>query len=84
MSKNVKFVLDLPELNALMKSGEMQAILNGAAQQMLSSLGKGYEVEQAHPINFIAIASVRAKSRKAKLENNKNNTLLKAQGRVKL
>ena len=84
MSKSVKFVLDVPALDDLMKSGEMQAILNGAANQMLSSLGEGYEAEPAHPITFIAIASVRAKSRKAKIEANKDNTLLKALGGVRV
>ena len=67
-----------------MKSGEMQSVLNTVAYQAQCALGKGYEVEAAHPINFIAIASVRAKTRKAKLENNKDNTIEKAFGGIKL
>lgn len=84
MSKSVDFRLNLSGLNALMKSGEMQSILNGAAQQLQSSLGEGYEIETAHPINFIAIASVRAASYKAKLDNNKSNTLLKGLGGTRI
>ena len=84
MSKNVRFVLNKPGLIALMKSGEMQSVLNMAAYQAQSALGKGYEVEAAHPITYIAIASVRAKTRKAKLENNKDNTILKALGGTRI
>ena len=84
MSKNVRFVLNKPGLIALMKSGEMQSILNGAAEQVQSSLGDGYEIESAHPISFIAIASVRAASYKAKVANNKSNTMLKALGGTKI
>ena len=77
MAKNVEFKLNLPGLNALMKSGEMQSILNAAAQS-----GDGYEavIEQAHPISFIAIASVRTKNKKGRMDNNQNNTLLKVTG----
>lgn len=82
MSKNVRFVLNLPGLNALMKSGEMQSILNAAAESIANTAGDGYEavVEQAHPISFIAIASVRTKNKKGRFDNNQNNTLLKASG----
>lgn len=84
MSKNVRFVLNLPGLNALMKSGEMQSILNSAANSIANSAGEGYEAVSAKPISFIAIASVRAATYKARRDNNRNNTLLKAQGSVKL
>lgn len=84
MGKSVEFKLNLAGLNALMKSGEMQSILNGAAEQIQGSLGEGYEVESAHPISFIAIASVRASSYKAKLANNKSNTMLKALGGTRI
>ena len=82
MAKNVEFKLNLPGLNALMKSGEMQSILNAAAQSIASSAGDGYEavIEQAHPISFIAIASVRTKNKKGRMDNNQNNTLLKVTG----
>lgn len=83
MSK-VKFVLNLPGLNELMKSGEMQAALNSAARQIAGSAGDGYEVETAHPISFVAIASVRAATSAARRENSETNSLLKAAGGVRL
>lgn len=79
MSK-IKFKLDLKGLNELMKSGEMQGVLNSAAAQIAGAAGAGYETETAHPISFVAIASVRAATPEARRENNQNNTLLKAMG----
>lgn len=84
MSKNTTFKLNLPGLNMLMKSGEMQSVLNSAASSIASAAGSGYEVESAHSIKFIAIASVRAADFKARLDNSKNNTLLKAAGGTKI
>lgn len=80
----VKFVLNLPGLNELMKSGGMQAMLNSAARSIAGSAGDGYEVETAHPISFVAIASVRAASAAARRENSENNSLLKAAGGVRI
>lgn len=77
---NVRFKLNLAGLNELMKSAEMQSTLNAAAGQIQARAGAGYEVESAHPISFVAIASVRAADYKARLDNLKNNTLLKAMG----
>lgn len=84
MAKKVKFELDLAGLNQLMKSNEMQTVLNSAAAQIAAAAGDGYEIEAAHPIGFIGIASVRAATYKARRDNNKNDTLLKALGSVKL
>ena len=78
------FKLNLSGLNELMKSAEMQAILNDAAGKIANAAGKGYEIEPAHPISFVAIASVRAGDAKARIDNNKNKTLLKAAGSVKI
>lgn len=80
MSKNVEFKLNLPGLNELMKSAEMQSALNEAAGKIQARAGAGYEIESAHSISFVAIASVRAADYKARLDNLKNNTLLKAMG----
>ena len=77
---NLSFKLNLAGLNELMKSGEMQAILNEKAAQIQGRAGDGYEVEAAHPISFVAIAAVHAATRKAKKDNLENNTLLKAMG----
>ena len=81
---NYTFKLNLAGLNELMKSGPMQSIINQAAASMAASAGDGYEVEAAHPISFIAIGSVRATTFKARLDNSKNNTLLKAKGGTKI
>lgn len=81
MSKSkVKFKLNLAGLNELMKSEEMQSVLDSHASRIASAAGAGYEAEAAHPIQFIAIASVRAETQAAQRDNLKNNTLLKAIG----
>lgn len=81
---NVRFVLNLPGLNELMKSAAMQGVLNTAASSIATSAGKGFEVEAAHSINFIGIASVKAVTREARKACNENNTLLKAAGSVSI
>ena len=81
---DVRFELNLRGLNAVMKSPEMQALINRAAAAMQSVAGDGYEIEPAHPIGFIAIGSVRTGDFKSRLDNSKNNTLLKASGSVKI
>lgn len=78
MSKAIEFELSLPGLNELMKSAEMQGVINGAAAQIASAAGDGYGVESAHAIGFVAIGSVFAETRAAKRENSRNNTLEKA------
>lgn len=78
------FKLNLPGLNELMKSTEMAEVLNTAADQIAAKCGEGYEVERAHPISFVGIASVRADTIEAKVDNRKNNTILKAAGSVKI
>lgn len=80
----VDFKLNLAGLNELMKSGAMQGILNAAAQKIAGSAGDGFAVESAHPISFVAIASVYAGTAKAKRDTLENNTLLKATGGTKL
>lgn len=80
----VKFKLDLAGLNQLMKSGEMQAVLNSAANQIAAAAGDGFEVERAHPISFVGIAAVHAETTEARRDNSENNTLLKAAGSVRL
>ena len=75
---SVKFVLNLPGLNVLMKSAEMQQILNGAAAQLSrQSGGDGVTgVEAAHPISFVAIASVHG--------SNDDNNMEKGMGGVRV
>ena len=78
------FKLNLRGLNEVMKSPGMQSVLNQAAAQISAAAGDGYEVEPAHPISFVAIASVRTGDFKSRLDNSSNDTLLKAAGSVKL
>lgn len=84
MAKSFDFKLNLRGLNTLMKSAPMKDALNSAAQQAAGAAGDGYAVESAHPISFVAIASVRAATWKARRDNNKNDTLEKAVGGVKI
>ena len=82
---SVRFKLNLPGLNELMKSAAMQDVLNSAAASIKAAAGSGdYEVEAAHNINFIAIARVSAATRKARKDCNENNTLLKAAGGARI
>ena len=75
-----RFELNLPGLNELMKSGEMQTVLNQTASQIAGRAGDGFEVEGAHPLSFVAITSVRAESAEARRACNQNNALEKAVG----
>ena len=84
MSSGITFKLDLPGLNALMKSSEMQGVINDTAAKIAGAAGSGYGIEAAHPIGFVAIGSVFAESRLAKIENSKNNTLEKAAKGVRI
>ena len=81
---NVKFKLDLKGLNALMKGSEMAAVLTDAANRIASAAGEGYEVEEAHPLTFAGIASVRANTYDSYYDTLENNTLLKAAGGVRI
>lgn len=91
----VKFELNKFGLVQLMKSSEMEAILNEAAGQIadyannnaspnIKGAAGAYEVESAHPIRFVSIASVRATNFESRLDNSKHNTLEKAIGSVKI
>ena len=66
------------------RQGFAQGVLNSAAERIRDVAGDGYTVEAAHPISFVAIASVRTGDFKSRLDNSRNNTLLKAAGSVKI
>lgn len=83
MSKT-KFVFKLAGLNTLMRSAEMAAVLNSAAQKIQRAAGEGYAAEEARPLTFTGITSVYAETYEAKVDNSENNTLLKAAGGVKI
>ena len=83
MSK-VKFELNLPGLNELMKSSEMQTILEqygSSAESAANGLSIVEGVKYSHSIwvgNYIAAAQIRAENSEAVYDNLENNTLLKA------
>lgn len=83
MANKVKFKLNLPGLNELMKSGEMQEALLEAGNAVAHSAGSNYAAE-VHVANWIAISNVYPDSKQAAHENFKDNTLLKALGSVGL
>lgn len=84
MSSDVEFELNVRGLNTIMKSDTMKAILNNAANQIAARAGDGYTTWPARSIGFIAIASARTGTWKARKDNNKRETLEKAVGGVKI
>ena len=89
MSKEIDFKLDLPGLNQLMKSPEMQAILAQKGAQVAAAANSNAQSSRAHystdtkTINWIAVTTVRADNGAAVHDNLENNTLLKALGSAK-
>lgn len=75
MSSNFK--LNRQGVAELMKSSEMQKILKDKAKNIRDRCGDGYE-QDVYVGRNRANAMVTAKSYKAKRDNKKNNTLLKA------
>ena len=78
-----KFELNLPGLNALMKSGGMQSHLQAAGQAVASVADGEYGVD-VHVANWVAIANVYPSDLKSYRKNMENNELLKAAGAVGL
>lgn len=76
MAKN-KFKLNYSGVGQLLKSAEMQSVLNEKAAAIKNRCGDGYE-QDVYVGKTRANAMVSATSYKAKKENMKNNTLLKA------
>ena len=80
MSK-VKFELDIRGLNELMKSPEMQSILDQEGAK-IAGRASGMSGEQfghrTHVADYVAITNVYPDSKEAARDNYNNNTLLKA------
>ena len=76
MSK-MEFKLNRAGVRALMQSEEMQAVLTDDASGIQNRCGDGY-VQDIYIGKTRANAQITAKSFKAKRDNLKNNTLLKA------
>ena len=73
------FKLNLPGLNELMKSPEMQSHLARAGEAVANAAGSDYD-HKTYKLNFVAVENVYPNSRKAAHDNYENNTLLKALG----
>jgi hypothetical protein len=71
------FKLNQKGVRELLKSDEMQSVLSARARSIRERCGEGYE-QDIHVGKNRANAMVTAKTRKAKKDNLKNNTLLKA------
>lgn len=72
-----KFKLNQSGVRELMKSAEMQSVLTNYASNIRNRCGSGYEQDIYVGTNR-ANAMVSAATAKAKRDNSKNNTLLKA------
>ena len=70
----VDFELNLPGLNELMKSGEMQGILKQAGEATAGVAGDGFETE-TRVLTFAAIQNVYPVTRDAYFKNLEENTL---------
>ena len=79
---NIKFELNSEGIKKLLKSSEMQAGLKEYVSKVQNSAGEGYTVS-SYVGKSRANVSVHAKTKKAKKDNLKNNTLLKALGSAK-
>lgn len=79
MAKNVEFKLNMKGLNELMKSQEMEAVLEKAGEEVAKKAGTNYG-SRSHQASWVAICNVYPDSKEAANENYEHNTLLKALG----
>lgn len=77
MAETLKIELDRAGVRELMRSREMSDICAGYAHDAQDRLGTGYEVTLRTGKNRVN-AEVAAVSEKAKQENSRSNTILKA------
>lgn len=73
----LKIELNSAGVRELLRSQGMMDICAGLAQGVQARLGKGYIVSRRTGKNRVN-ASIKAATRKAKTDNMKNNTILKA------
>ena len=74
---NVRIELNREGVRELLRSDEMKAICEGHANAALTRLGDGYETSSMVGKNRVN-AEIKAVSYKAKIDNLKNNSILKA------
>lgn len=77
MGKNVNVVLNSSGVRELLKSEEMKAVCAEHAAKILKNCGDGYEMDTYTGTNRVN-AQVSAVTAKARADNLKNNTILKA------
>ena len=73
----VKFELNLAGLNELMKSPEMQSVIDAKGAEVAKRAGEEYK-HRTHVANYVAITNVFPDTKEAAKDNYTNNTLLKA------
>lgn len=74
---NVRIELNREGVRELLRSDEMKSICEGHANTALTRLGDGYETSSMVGKNRVN-AEIKAVSYKAKIDNLKNNSILKA------
>ena len=82
MSK-VKVEINLPGINAMMKSPPIASALQNAGNAVARAAGEGFDA-RTHQASWVAIANVYADTKEAKKANRDDNVLLKAVGAVGL
>jgi hypothetical protein len=74
---DVRFELNLKGLNELMKSSEIQAVLDKAGEQVANAAGSDYAAS-GKTGKYIGFSNIYPDSKRAAHENYTQNTLLKA------
>lgn len=77
MSK-VGIKLNMPGINAVMKSAGVKSALKAAGDAVASAAGSDYVAESPRDINWISIVNVYPDSKEAARDNYENNSLIKA------
>lgn len=80
---SAKFELDVAGLNELMKSEEMQSILEDASSQVAYAAGDGFG-NRVGIASYTAIGNVFAEDKETASKAYKDNRLLKALGSAKV
>ena len=75
----VRFELNLPGLNAVMKSDGIQAHLQEAGEAVAGAADGNYNTA-THMLNYFAQVNVYPADRESAIKNARNNELLKALG----
>jgi urease alpha subunit len=83
MAKNIEIELNLKGLNELMRSEEIQNILDQAGEAVATAAGVGFG-HRTDVIRWIAVTNVYPATTEAYRKNMKENSLLAAVGKVGL